>query len=111
MNRDADPAPGRETTAAAMSAADHDGGDIPDDFRPALHEEIARLPEKLRRPVVLCYLEGRTQEDAAAELRWSGATLRRRLAGARERLRSRLERRGIRRRRPLLAAAPRRSTS
>lgn len=94
VNRDAIRRRAREATAAALSSADHHGH-VPDDFRPALHEEIGRLPERLRRPVVLCYLEGMTQEDAAAELRWSGATLRRRLAAARERLRSRLERRGL----------------
>ncbi|WP_165073087.1 efflux RND transporter periplasmic adaptor subunit [Paludisphaera rhizosphaerae] len=94
VNRDAIRRRVREATAAALSSADRHGH-VPDDFRPALHEEIGRLPERLRRPVVLCYLEGMTQEDAAAELRWSGATLRRRLAAARERLRSRLERRGL----------------
>jgi RNA polymerase sigma factor (sigma-70 family) len=60
-----------------------------------LHEEIARLPESYRRAVVLCYLEGMTQVQAARELRCGEATLRRRLAGARERLRSCLLRRGF----------------
>ena len=62
---------------------------------PELHEEIARSPESYRRAVVLCYLEGMTQVQAARELRCGEATLRRRLAGARERLRTRLERRGL----------------
>jgi RNA polymerase sigma factor (sigma-70 family) len=60
-----------------------------------LHEEIARLPESYRRAVVLCYLEGMTQGQAARELRCGEATLRRRLAGARERLRARLLRGGV----------------
>jgi RNA polymerase sigma factor (sigma-70 family) len=60
-----------------------------------LHEEIARLPESYRRAVVLCYLEGITQEQAARTLRCGEATLRRRLAGARDRLRLRLSRRGL----------------
>jgi|GEM_PF-766575 len=94
-NRDAVRRREREMRAAVMSASYRDDGGAPDDFGPALHEELARLPEKFRRPVVLCYLEGKTQGEAAAELRWSGATLRRRLAGARERLRTRLVRRGI----------------
>jgi RNA polymerase sigma factor (sigma-70 family) len=59
-----------------------------------LHEEIARLPEQYRRAVVLCYLEGMTQLEAAQALRCGEATIRRRLAAARERLRSRLLRRG-----------------
>ncbi len=45
--------------------------------------------------MVLCYLEGKTHEQAALELRWSEATLRRRLADARGLLRSRLTRRGV----------------
>ncbi len=65
------------------------------DLHPALHEELARLPSKLRVPVVLCYLEGQTQAQAALQLRCGEATLRRRLAGARERLRDRLVRRGF----------------
>jgi len=55
-----------------------------------LHEEIARLPESYRRAVVLCYLEGMTQVQAAQELRCGEATIRRRLAGGSERLRSTL---------------------
>ncbi len=46
-----------------------------DDWRGTLHEELTRLPERLRLPVVLCYLEGRTHAQAALELRWSEATL------------------------------------
>jgi RNA polymerase sigma factor (sigma-70 family) len=66
-----------------------------DDWRATLHEEVARLPEKLRLPVVLCYLEGKTHAQAACELRWGEATVRRRLAGARDLLRARLTRRGV----------------
>src|SRR5262249_5003385 len=40
------------------------------ELRPVLHEEVNRLPEKYRSAVVLCYLEGRTNEEAAALLRW-----------------------------------------
>lgn len=65
------------------------------DLRGAVHEEIARLPEHWRRPVVLCDLEGKTHAQAAAELRWGEATVRRRLAAARNRLRSRLVRQGV----------------
>jgi DNA-directed RNA polymerase specialized sigma24 family protein len=39
------------------------------DLRPALHEELNRLPERYRVPVILCYLQGRTQRAAALRLR------------------------------------------
>ncbi len=66
-----------------------------DCWKRELHEEIARLPDALRRAVILCNLEGMTQLEAARELGCGEATLRRRLAGAHERLRTRLERSGF----------------
>jgi hypothetical protein len=62
---------------------------------PELHEEIARLPERYREPVVLCYLEGLTTEAAAQRLGWPRGTVLSRLSRARERLRGRLTRRGL----------------
>jgi predicted DNA-binding protein (UPF0251 family) len=63
--------------------------------RSVLQEEIDSLPERLRAPVVLCYLEGLTYEAAARRLALSEMTLRGRLARARERLRRGLGRRGV----------------
>jgi RNA polymerase sigma factor (sigma-70 family) len=60
-----------------------------------LDDELRQLPEKLREPMVLCYLEGQAQAVAAARLGYSEATLNRRLAEGRDQLRRRLERRGI----------------
>ena len=60
-----------------------------------MHEELDRLPDGQRLPVVLCDLEGLTYEQAAARLRWTEPTLRHRLVKARRRLRERLTRRGI----------------
>ena len=60
-----------------------------------LYEELDRLPEKFRLPLVLCYLEGLTYEQAAAQLRCPVRTIQSRLARGRERLRGKLERRGI----------------
>ncbi len=86
----------REREAGQMTAASATSGtSIPDDLLPALHEEIARLPEKYRLPVILCDLEGKPQAEAAGQLHWSERTLRRRLAEARDRLKGRLARRGL----------------
>lgn len=66
-----------------------------DEVRQALDEEMLRLPEQLRGPLVLCYLEGRTRDEAARSLGCSLAMLKRRLASGRNLLRQRLERRGL----------------
>jgi RNA polymerase sigma factor (sigma-70 family) len=60
-----------------------------------LDDELGRLPERLRAPLVLCYLEGRTRDEAAARLGWALGTLKRRLEHGRNVLRARLERRGV----------------
>ncbi len=61
----------------------------------AIHGEVDRLPRAFRLPVVLCYFEGLTLDEAARRLRCPAGTLRSRLARAREKLRSALARRGI----------------
>lgn len=61
----------------------------------AVHAEVARLPEKYRAPIVLCYLEGLTYEAAARQIGSPVGTVRVRLSRARERLRKGLERRGF----------------
>jgi C-terminal peptidase prc len=58
-------------------------------------EQLHRLPEKLRVPVLLCYLEGLTRDQAARQLGWSLRTLDRRLAQGRELLRRRLIQQGV----------------
>ncbi len=65
------------------------------EVRSTLDHELNRLPEKWRLPLVLCYLEGQTQDEAAGQLGWSKSTLRRRLEQARAALGSRLKGRGI----------------
>jgi RNA polymerase sigma factor (sigma-70 family) len=60
-----------------------------------IDREIARLPEAYRLPLLLCDLEGRTQPEAARLLGWTLGSLRGRLLRGRERLRSRLAKRGI----------------
>jgi uncharacterized protein (TIGR03067 family) len=60
-----------------------------------LDEELARLPEVYRLPLVLCYLEDRTQAEAARLLGWTPGVFRGRLDRGRLRLRDRLARRGV----------------
>lgn len=89
----------RERAAARRPAdntapeADRAGPEWADTLR-VLDEELAKLSEKYRGPLVACYLQGKTQDEAAAELGWTVFTLRRRLAAARDLLRERLTRRG-----------------
>jgi RNA polymerase sigma factor (sigma-70 family) len=66
-----------------------------DDLGRALHEEFARLPGRLRDAAVLVFLEGCSHEEAASRLGRPVATVRSRLATARERLKGRLTRRGL----------------
>jgi RNA polymerase sigma factor (sigma-70 family) len=66
-----------------------------DDLRDPLAEEVARLPEKYRLPVQLCYSAGLTTSEAAQRLGWPKGTVLTRLAWARQRLQKRLTRRGL----------------
>jgi RNA polymerase sigma factor (sigma-70 family) len=65
------------------------------ELRTILDDELARLPERLRAPVVLCELEGLSRRDAAARLKISEGTLSSRIARAKARLRERLTKRGF----------------
>ena len=65
----------REAEASAMASlhAVHTGPEP--DVASIVHEEVDRLPEKHRLPVVLCDLEGLTYEQAAGQLRWTVPTV------------------------------------
>ncbi|HYT94852.1 MAG TPA: sigma-70 family RNA polymerase sigma factor, partial [Gemmataceae bacterium] len=65
------------------------------ELRVLLDAELQRLPESLRQPLVLCYLEGKTRDEAAQQLRWSVGRLKGRLERGRRLLCSRLTRRGV----------------
>src|SRR5262245_30763037 len=58
-------------------------------------DEIERLPDRYRFPVVLCCLRGLARDEAAAELGWSFDSLKGRLERGRELLRRRLAARGL----------------
>jgi len=64
------------------------------EVRGVLEEEVARLPEELRLPVIQCLFQGQTQEEAAEYLEWNPRTLKDRLRRGRDLLRHRLTRRG-----------------
>ncbi len=92
-----------EGTARAEAGASGDG--LSPDQRAVLDDELARLPDSLRAPMVLCYLEGLTHEETAQKLRCPVGTVRSRMARARDRLRTRLARRGMTASGAALAAA------
>lgn len=60
-----------------------------------LHEELYRLPEKYRVPLVLCYLDGRTHEDVARAAGLPRGSVAKRIAEGLDRLRERLAHRGV----------------
>ena len=65
------------------------------EFLTVLDEELRRLPENQRAPLILCCLEGLSQEEAANRLGCSPGAVRGRLERGRNRLRLRLEKRGL----------------
>ncbi|MCA1686080.1 MAG: RNA polymerase sigma factor, partial [Planctomycetia bacterium] len=65
------------------------------ELRSILDEELDRLPGRMRAPLVLCYLDGLTHDEAASRLRWPVGTVRSRMARGRDLLRRRLSRRGV----------------
>ncbi|HKB02630.1 MAG TPA: sigma-70 family RNA polymerase sigma factor [Gemmataceae bacterium] len=60
-----------------------------------LHTELDRLPDTYRLPLILCYLEGLSRDEAAHRLGSTLNEVRGRLERGRSRLRDRLSRRGI----------------
>jgi RNA polymerase sigma factor (sigma-70 family) len=80
-----------EATVAIGPETDDDRFEL----RPIVHDEVDRLPDKYRAPVVLCYFEGQSHEEAARQLDWPVGTVKGRLSRARGILQSRLVRRGL----------------
>lgn len=84
-----------ERQASVMATQTVSEPSLESDLRPILDAEIDQLDEKHRAPLVLCYLEGQSIEEAARLLGWPKGTLAGRLARARDQLRARLVRRGV----------------
>ncbi len=97
--RNRQPAGPLEEVAVEMQPSCVDRAEV----RQAIEEEIERLPERYRQPVLLCQLGGQTQEQAARLLGLPLGTIATRVRRGLERLRDRLARRGIS---PTTALAP-----
>jgi RNA polymerase sigma factor (sigma-70 family) len=82
----------REGRAGNRAAPDGPGGDPWQGLLPLLDQELSRLPDRYRVPLILCDLEGGTRRDVARRLGLPEGTLSSRLAMARKLLRRRLAR-------------------
>jgi RNA polymerase sigma factor (sigma-70 family) len=85
----------RHETAFARTARSNSSNDETAELLGILDEELTALPSRYQAPLVLCHLQGKTQQQAAQELGLTYATIRRRLEGAKRQLQSRLARRGF----------------
>jgi RNA polymerase sigma factor (sigma-70 family) len=85
----------RERQVADMPEPEAMPKDRQDDLRQLLDEELARLPDKFRVPIVLCDLEDRTRREVARQLKLPEGTLSSRLTMARRMLAKRLARHGL----------------
>lgn len=85
----------REVTGVDVEAASIRDDHFDVELRPAIRDEVDRLPEKFRAPIELCYWRGLSNEEAAEALSCPTGTVKWRLARGREILRSRLVRSGL----------------
>ncbi|WP_406693383.1 RNA polymerase sigma factor [Singulisphaera sp. Ch08] len=85
----------RETSDGTEHLPAHEEASARWELRAVIDDELARLPERYRSPVILCDLEGLSHEEAARQLRCPVGTIKSRLFRAREQLSGRLARRGL----------------
>jgi RNA polymerase sigma factor (sigma-70 family) len=95
----------QERQAPAMPVTEPQADVMARELAQFLDEELSRMPERYRAPVLLCCLAGKTQEQAARELGWPPGSMSRWLTRGKEMLRCRLLRRGITVSAPLLGTA------
>jgi RNA polymerase sigma factor (sigma-70 family) len=84
-----------ETSRAELSWIDPPALESAEELRRVIGEELDRLPDSYRQPVMLCYLQGLTHREAPDRLGWPVGTVKVRLVRARRLLQERLKRRGI----------------
>jgi RNA polymerase sigma factor (sigma-70 family) len=87
--------PRHEARATALPPPDPVAELSAREFQAVLDDELSRLSEQYRAPILLCCLEGRSRDEAARCLGWALATVKDRLERGREQLRARLARRGV----------------
>jgi RNA polymerase sigma factor (sigma-70 family) len=89
----------RETEKTRAEMSRDQSASMPTDgkfeLRELVGDELNRLPDEYRQPIVLCYLEGLTHQEAAERLNWPVGTVKVRLVRGRRMLRERLNRRGV----------------
>jgi cyanophycinase len=84
-----------ERQVVRMTLSDPSADTARQELSRLLHDEVLRLPDRYRLPVLLCCLEGKSRHEAARELGWSEGAVKGRLERARQRLHARLVRRGL----------------
>ncbi len=83
-----------ERTLADMSPSVYSRQELTPETRQMIRDELDRLPDSYRQPLMLCYLEGLTHQEAARRLSWPVGTVKARLVRGRRLMRERLDRRG-----------------